>query len=69
MSRKQALKNLSLDEYRASMSGIFSTSINLDTLDEAPMAYKGMDEILSHISPTVEVVDIFKPVYNFKAAE
>lgn len=69
MSRKQAFKNLSLDEYRASMSGIFSTSINLDTLDEAPMAYKGVNEILSHISPTVEVVDMFKPVYNFKAAE
>lgn len=69
MSRKQAFKNLSLDEYRTSMSGIFSTSINLDTLDEAPMAYKGMDEILNHISPTVDVVDTFKPVYNFKAAE
>ena len=69
MSRNQAFKNLSMDAYRASMAGIFSTSINRETLDEAPMAYKGADEILRHISPTVEVVDMFKPVYNFKAAE
>lgn len=69
MSRKQAFKNLSLEDYRASMAGIFSTSISLDTLDEAPMAYKGVDEILNHISPTVDVVDMFKPIYNFKAAE
>ena len=69
MSRKQAFKNLSLEDYRASMAGIHSSCINLDTLDEAPMAYKNADEILHHISPTVEVVDMFKPIYNFKAAE
>lgn len=69
MSRNEALKQLSLEAYRASMSGIFSSCISKDTLDEAPMAYKGMDEILRHISPTVDVVDIFKPIYNFKAAE
>jgi len=69
MSRTQALKQLSVEEFREQMKGIYSTSVNARTLDEAPMAYKGMDAILRHIGPTVEVVDIFKPLYNFKAEE
>lgn len=69
MSRKQAFRSLSLEEFRAQMEGIYSTSVGKDTLDEAPMAYKGINDILRHLEPTVEVVDIFKPVYNFKAAE
>ena len=69
MSRTQALKHLSVEEFREQMKGIYSTSVNARTLDEAPMAYKGMDAILRHIGPTVEVVDIFKPLYNFKAEE
>jgi len=69
MSRMQARKNVSLDDYRKSMDGIFTTSVSEDTLDECPMAYKPMDEILKNIEPTVEVEKIIKPVYNFKAGE
>ena len=49
------------------MNGIYSTSVNYSTLDEAPQAYKPMDEIISCIGDTVDVIDIIKPVYNFKA--
>lgn len=69
MSRTAARRQLSVEEFREQMEGIYSTSIGKETLDEAPMAYKGIDAILGHLSPTVDVVDIFKPVYNFKAAD
>lgn len=69
MSRKQAFTNLSLDEYKKSMENIFSTCVNEDTLDESPMSYKNMDEIVSNISPTADIIKIIKPIYNFKAAE
>ncbi len=68
MSRTAALRELSLTDFREQMAGIYSSSVLASTLDEAPMAYKGMDAILSHIGPTVDVVDIFKPVYNYKAS-
>lgn len=68
MSRKSARENLNMEEYRACMSGIFTTSINENTLDEAPMAYKSLDDILDVISETVEILEIIKPVYNFKAS-
>jgi RNA-splicing ligase RtcB len=69
MSRSQAFRQLSLDEFEAQMQGIYTTSVTARTLDESPMAYKGMDAILKHIGPTVDVVDIFKPLYNFKAED
>jgi len=69
MSRKQALRSLSLDEFQAQMKDVFTTSATKKTLDEAPMAYKSMDEILSHIGPTVDVVERLRPVYNFKASD
>jgi len=69
MSRTQALKELSLKEFERQMSGVYSTTVGAGTLDESPMAYKGMDAILGHIGPSVEVADIFKPIYNFKAEE
>ena len=69
MSRKAAFKALSMDEYEKEMQGIFTTSVNRDTLDEAPMAYKPIDEIVSHITPTAEIVEHVRPVYNFKASE
>ena len=69
MSRKEAFKRLSLDEYRKEMEGIYTTCVDRTTLDEAPMAYKGIDEIISHIGPTVEIIERIIPVYNFKAAE
>jgi len=69
MSRSQAFRELSMQEFQNQMKGIYTTSVTQKTLDESPMAYKGMDAILKHIGPTVEVVDIFKPMYNFKAEE
>lgn len=69
MSRSAAFRTLSLEEFRAQMEGIYSSTVTRDTLDEAPMVYKGIDAILGNIGPTVDVVDIFKPLYNFKAAE
>ena len=69
MSRREAFKRLSLDAYRKEMEGIYTTCVDSTTLDEAPMAYKGMDEIISHIGPTVDIVERITPVYNFKAAE
>ncbi len=69
MSRMQAKATLNMEEYRASMEGVYTTSINDDTLDEAPMAYKSADDILDVIAETAEVIEHMKPVYNFKAAE
>lgn len=69
MSRGKARENVSLEEFRDSMSGIFTTSVGVDTLDEAPMVYKPMDEIVENIKDTVEIEKIIKPVYNFKASE
>ena len=69
MSRKAAFRKLSLEEYKAEMQEIYSTCVTFDTLDESPMAYKTMDEIVRQIGPTAEIIDRIKPVYNFKAAE
>jgi RNA-splicing ligase RtcB len=69
MSRAQAFKTLSLDAFRKQMDGIYSTSVNDATLDESPMAYKNMNDIVRHIQPTAKIVKMIKPVYNFKAAE
>ena len=69
MSRAKAKQSINLDEYREAMKGIYTTSIGLDTIDEAPFAYRGMDEILECIKDTVEVEKIIKPVYNFKAGD
>ena len=69
MSRKAAFSGLSLDEFQREMDGIYTTCVSGDTLDESPMAYKPMDEIVSQIGPTADVIEVIKPVYNFKAAE
>ena len=69
MSRMQAKAQLSMEEYKKAMDGIYTTSISKETLDEAPMAYKSREDILDVIGDTVEVIDVLKPVYNFKAAE
>lgn len=68
MSRRQAMETISLEDYKASMSGIYSTSVNLSTMDEAPMAYKPMEEIVENIKDTVDVLEVLKPIYNFKAS-
>ena len=69
MSRKDAFDCLSMEEYKQEMSGIFSTCVVADTLDESPMAYKSMEEIVAKIAPTAEIIDRIKPIYNFKATE
>lgn len=69
MSRKDAFAALSMEEYKAEMDGIFTTCVVPDTLDESPMAYKSMDEIVAQIGPTADIVEHIKPIYNFKAAE
>ena len=69
MSRIEAKKIVSMDDYKQSMNGIYTTSVSEDTLDECPMAYKPMEEILKNIKPTVSVEKIIKPTYNFKAGE
>ena len=69
MSRGQAFKTISMDDYRASMQGIYSESLSEDTKDESPMVYKPKDEIIGNIRDTVDIVNVIKPMYNFKAAE
>lgn len=67
MSRSAAKESFTVSEFKNQMSGIYTTSVNKDTLDECPMAYKGMDDIVNNIGDTVTIVQIIKPIYNFKA--
>lgn len=67
MSRKQAFDTLKMEDFTATMSDVYSTSVCPETIDESPMAYKPMQEIIDAIGDTVEIIDIIKPVYNFKA--
>ncbi len=69
MSRSKAKETLSLDEYRKTMEGIYTTSVNISTIDEAPMAYKSLSDIIGVISQSVEVIEVLKPIYNFKASD
>lgn len=69
MSRMKAKEMLNLNEYKDSMEGIYTTSVCEETIDEAPMVYKPMQEIMDCIQDTVEVVKIIKPIYNFKAKD
>ena len=66
-SRSDAKERLDMDEYRAAMAGIYTTSVSAGTLDESPMAYKSLDDIIDVIGDTVDIVEVMKPVYNFKA--
>ena len=67
MSRNQAREQVSLEEFKVSMKDIFSTCVNENTIDESPMVYKPMNEIIENIKDTVDIIDIIKPIYNFKA--
>lgn len=69
MSRIKAKETFSIDEYKESMKDIYTTSVNENTIDEAPMVYKPMQEIIDCIGDTVEIIKIIKPIYNFKANE
>ena len=69
MSRSKARETLDLETYRESMKGIYTTSVNEETLDEAPMAYKSLEDIIDVIKESVDIIDIMKPVFNFKASD
>lgn len=68
MSRIQAAKNLDVEDFKKTMEGIYTTSVSKATLDEAPMAYKPMEEIVKNIEPTCNIMKTIKPIYNFKAS-
>jgi RNA-splicing ligase RtcB len=67
MSRSAARNSLSMEEYKKSMKGIFTSSVCEATIDEAPMAYKSLEDIIDVIEESVEIIDVMKPIYNFKA--
>ncbi len=67
MSRTTAKETLDVEEYRREMAGVYSTSVNEATLDEAPMAYKSLADIIDVIAESVDVIEVLKPIYNFKA--
>jgi RNA-splicing ligase RtcB len=69
MSRTKAKNTFTVSEFKKQMTGIYTTSVSADTLDECPMAYKGMEDIVDNINDTAEIVKIIKPIYNFKAGE
>lgn len=69
MSRNKARESISMESFRESMTGVYTTSVCESTIDESPMAYKPMDEIINNIKDTVDILDVLKPVYNFKACE
>ena len=69
MSRGEAKQSFTVSEFKKQMEGIYTTSVSQGTLDECPMAYKGMNDILDNIGDTAEVNEIIKPIYNFKAGE
>ena len=69
MSRRTAFNALSMEEFQKEMEGVYTTCVLPETLDESPMAYKSMDEIVSQIEPTAEIIQRIRPVYNFKAAD
>ena len=67
MSRSAARANLDMEEYRREMSGVYTTSVNEATIDEAPMAYKSLEDIIGVISESVDIIEVLKPIYNYKA--
>lgn len=68
LSRRQARNQLSLVDFKDTMEGIYSTSVKIETLDESPFAYKPIDAIVDNIKDTVEIIEIIKPIYNFKSS-
>ena len=69
MSRSEAIRTLSVDEFEKQMAGIYTTTANIRTLDESPMAYKDMKDIVDNIEPTAQIIRVIKPIYNFKAEQ
>ena len=69
MSRSKARETLDMAAYRATMAGVYTTSVNEHTIDEAPMAYKSLEDIIDVIRDSVDVIEVLKPIYNFKASD
>ena len=69
MSRRAAFDKLSMEQFKEEMKGVYTTCVTKETLDESPMAYKSMDEIVGNIGPTADIIEQIRPVYNFKAAD
>lgn len=69
MSRSKAKETLSMDAYKEAMKGIYTTSVNESTLDESPFAYKSLKDMIDVIKDSVDIIDVMKPIYNFKASE
>lgn len=69
MSRSKAKDSIAMDDFKHSMEGIFTTSVNESTLDESPMAYKPADEIIELVKDTIDIIEVVKPIYNFKASD
>ncbi len=69
MSRTKAKQSFTVSEFKKQMEGIYTTSVNKETLDECPMAYKDMSDIMNNIRPTADIVSIIQPLYNFKAGD
>ena len=67
MSRTAAKERLDIEEYRREMAGVYTTSVSEATLDEAPMAYKSLTDIIDVIRESVDIIEVLKPIYNFKA--
>lgn len=68
MSRREARETLNLREYQTTMEGIYSTSVNERTIDEAPGAYKPIEDIIGPIAESVDIIDVMRPIYNLKAS-
>lgn len=69
MSRSKAKEIISLEDFKNSMNGIYTTTVNQSTIDESPMVYKPIQEIIDNIADTVDIVKVIKPIYNYKASE
>jgi RNA-splicing ligase RtcB len=69
MSRKKAFAELKMEDYENAMAGVYSTSVTKETIDESPFAYKKIEDIISNVKPSVNILAIIKPIYNFKAVE
>ena len=68
MSRSMAKNSIGLEEYQKAMEGIYTTSVNEYTLDEAPMAYKSLEDIIDVIEESVDVIEVLRPIFNYKAS-
>lgn len=67
MSRNEAKQSISMTDYKNSMKGIYTSCVNKNTIDESVFAYKPMEDIIKYIGDTVDIVNVIKPIYNFKA--